>query len=55
MESLTYLAHWSRPDILFAVSNLVSNCSYPNQKDWEGNSCDEIFELYFFERNCLWE
>jgi hypothetical protein len=36
MGSLTYLAHWSRPDILYAVSNLASNCSYPNQKDWEG-------------------
>jgi hypothetical protein len=36
MGSLIYLAHWSRPDILYAVSNLASNCSYPNQKDWEG-------------------
>jgi hypothetical protein len=34
--SLMYLAHWSRPDILYAVSVLSSNCQFPNQNHWKG-------------------
>jgi hypothetical protein len=34
--SLMYLAHWSRPDIIYAVSLLSSYCQFPGQNHWRG-------------------
>jgi hypothetical protein len=34
--SLMYLAHWSRPDLMYSVSTLSSFCNFPSENHWRG-------------------